>query len=47
MRPIKPAGKVVFSNDKLEETFNNLPEQDWLKKAIRKVIEDLKYNAFC
>lgn len=47
MRPIKPAGKVVFSDDKLEQAFNSLEEDDWLKKSIRKAITDLKNNAFC
>ena len=47
MKPIKPAGKVVFSNDNLEKTFNDLPENDWLKKALKRAIEDLKTNAFC
>lgn len=47
MRPIKPASKIVFSNDQLEKAFNSLNEEDWLKKAIRKAIKDLRENAFC
>lgn len=47
MKPIKPAGKVVFSNDSLEKAFNSLSENDWLKKAILRAINDLKENAFC
>jgi len=47
MKPIKPAQEVVFSNNKLEEAFDSLPEKDWLKKAIQRAINDLKENAFC
>ena len=47
MKPIKPAHKVVFSNDKLEDAFNSLSEKDLLKKAIKKAIDDLKENVFC
>lgn len=46
MKPIKPADEIVFADKKLEETFNSLKENDWLKKAINKAIEDLKINAF-
>ena len=44
---IKPADGVIFADDKLEEAFNSLNEDDWLKRAIRKAIDDLKENAFC
>ena len=44
---IKPSDKVVFADDKLEEAFNYLNEEDWLKKAIRNAINNLKENAFC
>jgi len=47
MRPVKPADNVIFADDRLEETFNSLPEDDWLKKAIKRAIESLKENAFC
>lgn len=47
MRPIKPAKGVIFAEDRLEETFNSLPEDDWLKKAIKRAIESLKENVFC
>ena len=47
MRPIKPANNVIFADDKLEETFNSLPKEDWLKKAIKRAIETLKENVFC
>ncbi len=44
---IKPADKVVFADDTLESAFNSLEEDDWLKRAIQKAIDDLKENAFC
>jgi Txe/YoeB family toxin of Txe-Axe toxin-antitoxin module len=47
MKTIKPSGKVVFSDDSLEQAFNSLPENDEIKKAIRRTIENLKTNAFC
>jgi len=47
MRPIKPAEEVIFADSKLEEAFNSLSENDWLKKAILKSISNLKENAFC
>ncbi|MFH1290319.1 MAG: hypothetical protein ABIH92_02825, partial [Nanoarchaeota archaeon] len=33
--------------DKMEKAFNSLDEGDWLKKAIRKAINELKSNIFC
>src|SRR3989344_2791631 len=42
---IKPS-KVVFISDELEESFNSLPENDFLKRAITRAVEDLKQNAF-
>ncbi|MGD9275663.1 MAG: hypothetical protein PVJ67_00660 [Candidatus Pacearchaeota archaeon] len=47
MRPIKRADGVIFASDRIEESFNSLPENDWLKKAIKKAIENLKENVFC
>ena len=47
MRPIKPADDVAFASKELEEEFLSLPEDDWLKKALRRVIENFKYNIFC
>ena len=47
MRPIKPADAVVFADNQLEIRFLSLPEDDWLKKALRRVIENFKYNVFC
>ncbi len=43
---IKRADEVIFADDKIEEAFNLLSEKDWLKKAIKRVIEILKYNVF-
>lgn len=42
---IKPS-KVVFINEKLEETFNLMSDDDFTKKAIIRAINDLSQNAF-
>ena len=42
---IKPS-KVVFINDKLEDNFNSLKEDDPIKKSIIRAIHDLRQNAF-
>ena len=42
---IKPS-KVVFIDDKLEESFNSLRDDDPIKKAIIRAIHDLRRNAF-
>ena len=34
--------RVVFANDELENEFNNLSDNDILKKRINRVIERLK-----
>ena len=47
MRLYKPADKVIFANERIEKDFNSLPEDDWLKKALRRAIADFKENAFC
>lgn len=47
MRLQKSADGVIFADDKVEEDFNSLSEDDWLKKAIQKAIDDLKDNVFC
>jgi Txe/YoeB family toxin of Txe-Axe toxin-antitoxin module len=39
--------EVIFLNDKIEKEFNNLNEDDELKKHILRAIEDMKNNAFC
>ena len=43
----KPAYKIVFADDRLEYNFISLNKNDWLKKAIQRVIDNLKWNAFC
>lgn len=43
---IKSASGVVFAEDKIEEAFNSLADEDFLKKAIRKTIEKLNENVF-
>ena len=42
---IKPS-KVKFVSDKFESDFNSLDEEDFLKKAIKRAIMDLRQNAF-
>jgi len=46
MKPIKKADEVIFADDKTEESFNSLGEEDWLKKAIKRAIDTLKENVF-
>ena len=41
----KPS-KVKFISKKLEDSFNSLPDDDIVKKAIIKAVKDLKLNAF-
>ena len=38
--------KVVFVSEKLEKAFESMPENEILKKHIKKAIENLKENAF-
>ena len=40
------ASKVVFISDDLEKSFNYLSEDDFLKKAIKQAILNLRKNAF-
>ena len=42
----KPADGVVFADDKIEKAYNSLEENDWLKKAVKKAIDNLKENIF-
>jgi hypothetical protein len=42
---IKPS-RVVFISDELEDSFNSLTEDDFVKKSIIRAIKDLKQNAF-
>lgn len=46
MRLQKRADGVIFADDKIEGIFNSLSEDGWLKRALRKAIEDLKENVF-
>ena len=43
---VKPADGVVFAEDKTEKSFNSLPENHWLKKAIKKTIKKLREDVF-
>ena len=42
---IKPS-KVIFISDELEDNYNSLSEDDFVKKSIVKAVKDLKSNAF-
>ena len=42
---IKPS-KVVFINNRLEDNFNSLSNEDPIKKAIIRAIKNLRENAF-
>ena len=42
---IKPS-KVVFISDELEKDFNELKDEDPIKKAMVRAIKDLKESAF-
>lgn len=46
MRLRKPANGVIFADDKIERAYNSLDDNDWLKKAIKKAIDNLKENIF-
>ena len=47
MKKILHADAVIFVDEKTEEAFNSLSEDDQIKKAIAKAIEKLKENVFC
>ena len=40
------ASRVIFISDELEDSFNSLPQDDFVKKSITKAVKDLKQNAF-
>ena len=42
---IKPS-KVVFINDTLQNNFNSLKRDDYIKKSMIRAIHDLRQNAF-
>ncbi len=39
--------KVVFIDDNLEKSFNELSNKDSLKKALKKAIINIQENIFC
>lgn len=43
----KPADKIIFIEDSIEQAFLSLPENDKIKKAINRAIEEFKENIFC
>ena len=47
MKPVKPADEVIFADERLEEEFLSLPEDNLLKKSLRRAIENFKNNVFC
>ncbi len=38
--------KVIFVDKELEKAFNGLSEQDQLKRAIKRAIQDIQQNIF-
>ena len=38
--------QVTFISEKLEQTFESLPDSEVLKKHIKRAIEEIKENAF-
>ncbi|MBU3906976.1 MAG: hypothetical protein KKA64_01865 [Nanoarchaeota archaeon] len=46
MRIIK-LSKVIFANDTLKENFENLDENNEIKKYVIRAIKDIQKNAFC
>ena len=39
--------KVVFLDDSLQKSFNELKEDDPIKKGLKKAIKDIQENVFC
>lgn len=39
--------KVIFVDESLEESFNELNDSDPLKKGLIRAIKDIQENAFC
>ena len=39
--------EVIFISEKLESTFESLREEDFIKKFIKRAIEDLKKDPIC
>jgi len=46
MRLIRPS-KVKFADDKVEKDFEELPENNEIKKYVKRAIKDIELNAFC
>jgi Txe/YoeB family toxin of Txe-Axe toxin-antitoxin module len=44
---MKKPSRVVFISDELETAYEALPEDELLKKAIKRAVADLQENAFC
>lgn len=44
---VKPADAVIFIEQRLENDFISLPDNNPVKKGIDRAIEKLKENAFC
>ena len=38
--------RIIFVDEEFEKTFNELSEQDQLKKAIKRAIQDILLNVF-
>lgn len=41
------ASKVVFIDDSLEKSFNDLPEKDHIKKGLRRAVQNIEQEIFC
>ena len=41
------SSKIKFITEELEKEFENIDDSDFLKKSIKRALEDLKANAFC
>ena len=44
---IKKSCRVTFADEKTEQTFLELNDEDEIKKYIQRAIEDIKENTFC
>ena len=44
---MKKQSEVIFAEDKLERQFYTLPNNDSLKKFLKRAIRDIQDNAFC
>jgi Txe/YoeB family toxin of Txe-Axe toxin-antitoxin module len=46
MRILKPS-KVIFGDNSTEKEFNELDENDEIKRYLKRAIKDIQENAFC